>query len=228
MGSPENYYGVFGELRHPGGGITTTTSTAGTTSLFASTAVPSVNWSNPGNADATPNTSYAVSSTADGSNQHWSWFGLQGTGGAHPGHEHRRDRGPHVFPAHRVRHDDHQLSAACPPELGQRRDVDELADVGCALDVQDVADVRRSGEQVGSHRGPARARQRRTAGPPDVEPRVAVRPEPEHLGGHLQVRVSYHYPVSTFTPDTNVAGPAGAALTPRGFWGVMHGWAPRT
>ena len=45
MGSPDAWYGVFGKLRHPGGGITTTTSTAGTTSLFASTAVPSVNWS---------------------------------------------------------------------------------------------------------------------------------------------------------------------------------------
>jgi hypothetical protein len=35
--------------------------------------------------------------------------------------------------------------------------------------------------------------------------------------------VSYTYTTSTFTPDSNVQGPAGQALTPQGFWGVMHG-----
>jgi hypothetical protein len=81
MGSPDAWYGVFGKLRHPGGGITTTTSTAASTSLFPPTAVPSVNWTTPGNADANANTSYGVSSTNDGSNQRWSTFNLNGTGG---------------------------------------------------------------------------------------------------------------------------------------------------
>ncbi len=40
----------------------------------------------------------------------------------------------------------------------------------------------------------------------------------------LRVRVTYDYEVTNpkvFTPDTNVAGPQGQALTPRGFWGMM-------
>ena len=51
MGSPENYYGVFGELRHPGGGITTvTTNTFNnvTTSWFSAANTKGTNaWTTP-------------------------------------------------------------------------------------------------------------------------------------------------------------------------------------
>jgi putative Flp pilus-assembly TadE/G-like protein len=50
MGSPENYYGVFGLLRHPGGGVTTTNTTSGNTAWMDPTTVPGGNWTNPTNA----------------------------------------------------------------------------------------------------------------------------------------------------------------------------------
>jgi hypothetical protein len=40
---------------------------------------------------------------------------------------------------------------------------------------------------------------------------------------HVHVRIYWTATVTTFTPDSNVAGPNGEVLTPRGFWGVMHG-----
>ena len=67
MGSPENYYGVFGKVRHPGGGITETTTDSGTTSYFDPSTTPAGNWTNPSRAyvqDASnPPTSYATKAT---------------------------------------------------------------------------------------------------------------------------------------------------------------------
>ena len=145
MGSPDAWYGVFGKLRHPGGRITTTTSTSRhdlavrvdrgaerrlveSRQRRCESRTRAMPWAAP----PTARTSAGRRSELAGTRGHPS----SATRGR------RRDRGAHVFPAHRVRHDDHRCRLLCPPELGQRRDVDELADVGCALDVQDVADVR--------------------------------------------------------------------------------------
>ena len=80
MGSPQNYYGDFGLVRHPNGYYTkTTTSTQqvnGNTSLNKGTSVGS-GWTNPGNADATTNTSYATSGSTSGANQSWNTFNFQ-------------------------------------------------------------------------------------------------------------------------------------------------------
>jgi hypothetical protein len=40
---------------------------------------------------------------------------------------------------------------------------------------------------------------------------------------HVHVRIHWTRTTTTFTPDSNVDGPHGETLTPRGFWGVMHG-----
>jgi hypothetical protein len=40
---------------------------------------------------------------------------------------------------------------------------------------------------------------------------------------HVHVRIHWTRTTTTFIPDSNVAGPNGEVLTPRGFWGVMHG-----
>ena len=40
---------------------------------------------------------------------------------------------------------------------------------------------------------------------------------------HVHVRIHWTQTATTFTPDSNVDGPGGQTLTPRGFWGVMHG-----
>jgi Flp pilus assembly protein TadG len=74
MGSPENYYGVFGPVR--GATFTGSSTVTADTSWNPATAVPSTTWTTPTNADATQNTSYAVSGTASGSAQQWSTFNL--------------------------------------------------------------------------------------------------------------------------------------------------------
>ena len=78
MGSPENYYGVFGKLRHAGGGITqVTTNTFNnvTTSWFSASTVKGTNrWTSAGNVYATDNL-YATSATAD-QYQEWGNFGI--------------------------------------------------------------------------------------------------------------------------------------------------------
>jgi hypothetical protein len=76
MGSPENYYGVFGPVR--GATFTGTTATASDTGLKAATAVPSTVWTTPTNADGTQNSSYAVSPVTSGSQQQWNSFSLSG------------------------------------------------------------------------------------------------------------------------------------------------------
>jgi hypothetical protein len=77
MGSPENYYGVFGPVR--GATFTGTTATPADTGLDPATSVPgSAVWTSPTNADGTQNSSYAVSQTTNGSVQQWINFNLSG------------------------------------------------------------------------------------------------------------------------------------------------------
>ena len=76
MGSPDAYYGVFGMLRHPGGGVTTTTSNPFVTGPLPPTAVPSTTWSTPLRPTRTRTASYSMSPTTNGSQQTWMTFGL--------------------------------------------------------------------------------------------------------------------------------------------------------
>ncbi len=78
MGSPENYYGVFGPVRNATFTGTTTTST---TYLPPTNVDTTVTWATPNNIDnkATPNNStYTISTATDGSQQAWrQWnFGI--------------------------------------------------------------------------------------------------------------------------------------------------------
>ncbi|HWP62724.1 MAG TPA: pilus assembly protein TadG-related protein, partial [Candidatus Binatia bacterium] len=73
MGSPENYYGVFGTLRTPNGGTTVTT--PGTTAFKAPTSTVAPNeWTNPSNAFAADDV-YATA-TADNDDQGYGGFGF--------------------------------------------------------------------------------------------------------------------------------------------------------
>ena len=70
MGSPENYYGNFGTIRD----ATYTRPVTSDTGFDPATGSPSSVWPTPANADATPNTSYAVSPVTNGSQQQWTTF----------------------------------------------------------------------------------------------------------------------------------------------------------
>ena len=74
MGSPDNYYGVFGQLRRP--------SDSGTTAWRSPTTVPSTSWTTPANAySSTDSDASATTSTANAA-QSWGTFGvaIAGTG----------------------------------------------------------------------------------------------------------------------------------------------------
>jgi Flp pilus assembly protein TadG len=85
MGSPENYYGVFGDVRnatmtttgtvnHPG----TSTATFNGGTWDTSATQPSGTWTNPANADGSNNSSYATASAANAAQQ-WGQFSVQFT-----------------------------------------------------------------------------------------------------------------------------------------------------
>ncbi|MFN8629539.1 MAG: pilus assembly protein TadG-related protein [Chloroflexota bacterium] len=75
MGSPENYYGVFGPVR--GATFTSTTTGPASSSWTPPTAIQGTAvWTTPTNADGTQNTSYAVSATTNGSQQVWKTLAL--------------------------------------------------------------------------------------------------------------------------------------------------------
>ncbi len=84
MGSPENYYGVFGDVRNATFTTTGTTNYPGTSTADfnspsawdAAATQPSGTWTNPSRADGNNNNSFAVSGTANGSSQQWGNFSI--------------------------------------------------------------------------------------------------------------------------------------------------------
>ncbi len=76
MGSPENYYGVFGRLRTPSGGASQplTVSESSTAVLPSATVTPNT-WTSPANAYRS-NDSGAVSTSSGTSQQTWTTFGF--------------------------------------------------------------------------------------------------------------------------------------------------------
>ena len=77
MGSPENYYGVFGKVRTPGGGTTVTTINSGATSWFNPSSVPGGNWTTAANAYAPQLTGTVNSATKNSTtNPYQLWGGF--------------------------------------------------------------------------------------------------------------------------------------------------------
>jgi Putative Flp pilus-assembly TadE/G-like len=226
MGSPENYYGVFGTLRHPGGGITTvTTNTFNnvTTAWFnASVVKGTTRWTTPGNVFASDN-AYGTSQTAD-QYQEWGNFGitLSGTVTNIDGIEVSAEvsRSGTAGTTCTIQFETSWNNATSwttgtgvklTPALTT---TDTYQSLGNATDKWGRAswaagDFTNANFQI-------RARTKKTV--LSTCPATTV-----HRIDHLRVRVTYDYTTTTsvFTPDTNVASPYGGALTPRGFWGVM-------
>lgn len=83
MGSPENYYGVFGTLRGDTYTAPQTVRTDADTGFDPATTVPATVWTTPLSANGTQDLSYAVSPTAaTNTSQQWSTFNL--TSGTSP------------------------------------------------------------------------------------------------------------------------------------------------
>jgi len=223
MGSPENYYGVFGKLRHPGGGITTTnTFNNVTTSWFSAGIVKGTNrWATPGNVFATDNT-YATSSTAD-QYQEWGNFGitLAGTVTNIDGIE---------VSAEVSRSGTAGTTCTIQFETSWNNAGNWTTGAGTGVKLTPVLTTTDTYQPLGNATDKwnrtwssgdftnanfqIRARTKKTV--PATCPAGTV-----HRIDHLRVRVTYDYQTTTFTPDVNVASPYGGALTPRGFWGTM-------
>ncbi len=77
MGSPDNYYGVFGTLRTPAGGTNVTTTTTGVTDMLLPGTAPSGNWTTPINAtSATDGNASATRNTVASPYQAWGGFDI--------------------------------------------------------------------------------------------------------------------------------------------------------
>jgi Flp pilus assembly protein TadG len=221
MGSPENYYGVFGKLRTPDGG--TTVVERGNTVYFDPTSQPGGNWTNPANANiqdaTTPPTSYATKATNTNPYQLWGGF-------------------PTALPS------GSPVIEGIEVEVIARSTDTAGCQLRAALNwtgTSNVTSSNMSSSRTVDLNGTFRALQfggatdtwGRTWSASDIaQANLRVRIEyldpdagntctngAEAQVDHVHVRI--HWRKSTFVPDANLAGPTGQALTPRGFWGTM-------
>lgn len=228
MGSPDNYYGVFGLLRHPGGGVTTTTTTPGDTGwLPASATKGTAGWSTPGNV-YTSNNSRATSAT-NNAQQAWGNFNISPPGGA-------TITGIEVaLEANRSNPGGTQTGCQMSVALSPNNGSSYTSGAGTGVKTSPVlttSDPASPYYVLGSSSDLWNRSSWTSTELNNTNFRVRVtnlRPGASGLCSAtaqldlLRVRVSYTTTTSVFTPDSNVSGPSGQALTPQGFWGVMHG-----
>ncbi len=153
MGSPENYYGVFGMVRTPGGGITETDTDTGTTSYFDPSSAPGGNWTNAARAyvqdSVSPPTSYATRNTNTDPYQVYGGIPDGGSRRRHADDQWHRGRGHRPIRRHE------RLPAPGRPELDRTEQPDQRL-VDLEHDPESDRDVpgprgRVADRHVGSH-----------------------------------------------------------------------------
>jgi hypothetical protein len=224
MGSPENYYGVFGKVRHPGGGITEVT-----TNTFNNVTTSWLNASNTKgtNAWATPTNVYSSNDTRSTSitaNQYQAWgdfnVSLAGTVTNIDGIEvsaevSRSGTGTNC-----------QIQFELSYNNGTNYTTGSGIKLSTALTTTDTYQPfggatdtwNRSWTTGNLTNANFRVRAR------TIKPNTTVCPDATQVRiDHLRIRVTYDYTTTTsvFIPDTNLDSPYGGSLTPRGFWGTM-------
>lgn len=228
MGSPENYYGVFGKVRTPGGGTTVVDTDTGTTSYFSPSGTPpGGNWTTPANAHVPQLTGTVNSATRNSTTnpyQLWGGFGITlpaGGGLTIDGIE-------VAIRANSTDASGCTLRAALNwtgttnVTNGNMTSVTQSVNLtgtyqyltfGSSTDTWgrtwSASDLSNANFRVRlEYRNPT------TGGDPCAAGAVAQ-------VDHIQVRVSWTQTTSTFVPDANLTGPGGQTLNPRGFWGTM-------
>ncbi len=221
MGSPENYYGVFGKLRTSGGGTTVVTPYPNNTTANLSpttTAAPS-NWTSPANAYSSNNL-YATKATTTNPYQ-----GLRGF--AIPS-----------FPAGStitglwVMVEGRASTTNCTVGL-------ELSSNANAGTPTWTSTNNKLTMPQGTTSAADTVQMWPTVGNPSLWGRSWVLSDLTNLGVRLrylgpagcttstisvdqvQVAISYSYSTSVFVPDANIKDPYNNAIQPRGFWGTM-------
>jgi hypothetical protein len=242
MGSPENYYGVYGLVRHCStavagtvcnqtGGTTEypppTSYTDTTTSYFTPSSAPSGTWTTPTNTTSS-NNAYATSITA---NQYQTFgtfnIALNSTVTAIKGIEVSAEMSKTGTGAScQIQFElsgDNRVTYTTGAGTGVKLSpnlttTDTYTSLGGPTDLWGKAAGYWTTSRLNNTNFWVRARAIKTTTAACAAAAV-IRID------HLRVRVTYDYDVtnpSIFTPDTvNVAGPQGQVLTPRGFWGMM-------
>jgi hypothetical protein len=245
MGSPENYYGIYGMVRHCStavagtvcnqtGGTTeytdNTVITNPTTSYMLPTTSPSGSWTNPTRAYSSSDSGSSATTTATATPTSWeAWggFGITLTG-----------TGTNTIQGIQV-----EVRAANADASGCTLGVElswNAANVGTASGwtTTGTAIAITSASLTTYTVGGAANLWGRTWTPTEVnnanlrvrlaniDPGAACTNSSQASVDYLRVRVTYQNSTTTttsvFTPDSGtVAGPQGQALTARGFWGMM-------
>ncbi len=224
MGSPENYYGVFGKVRTPDGGTTVTDVDSDVTAWRSPTTSPSGNWANPSNAYAPQASSPAVATRNTNTNPYQAWGGfgitLPGTGSV-------------AINGIEVR-----VKAASTDASGCRLRValtwngSNVGPGGANWTTDQPISLASSSYATYAVGGLTDTWGRSWSNGNFTNPNFRVRLQYDDPGSgctngatisvdHLEVRVAWTQTTSTFIPDANLAGPGGQALNPRGFWGTM-------
>ncbi len=224
MGSPENYYGVFGKVRSPGGGTTVTTSNSGATAWFDPSSTPGGNWTNPTNAyvpQLTGTVNAATKNSTSNPYQLWGGFGVtlpSGSGVTIDGIEVE------------VRSISSDLSgctlrAALNWTGTSSVTSGSMTSVTHSVTLNGTYQYRTFGSPTDTW-----GRSWSTSDVSNANLRVRLQYYDTTSAcangavtsvDHIQIRVYWTQSTSTFYPDVDLTGPSGQALNARGFWATM-------
>jgi hypothetical protein len=215
MGSPLNYYGVYGTVRSPSGGQTVVTD--GDTGLLSASAPKgTTGWNSTGNVYTSNNaTSWTGTTNAM---QAWGNFNLSVPSGA-------------TIRGVEVRVEARHADAGCQVRVRLSWNAGSSWTSGTSGSDPGIKDATLTTSDQVYPLGSATQTWSRSWSSSDFSnTNFWVRLENRDPGSacgtnqridvdHLQVRV--HYSTSAFVPDPQVSGPNGETLAPQGFWGVM-------
>lgn len=215
MGSPDSYYGVFGQLRTPSGGTTSSSTTSGTTQWLPPSAIPATVWTTPANAYSGTDADASATTSTNTAAQLWGGFGVTAAGTG--------------------------TLTVTSIEVGLR--AASGAASGCVLRVSltwngstfsSTQDVTLSSTSFASYTAGGITSLWGTHTWTEAEITAATfRVKVEYRNAacstagatvrldQLTVRVGWSRTGTVTIPDPVVTGPSGETLTPRGFWGTM-------
>ena len=226
MGSPENYFGVFGQVRTPAGGTNQTTTTTFATTALLPTTSPSGNWLTPANAYSdTDSDASATKNSTTNPYQAWSGFSIPTPGSG-------------TYTTFTVDGIELQVGAASsdPTTCTLRA---SLSYNGATVTGSNWTTTRtialnstsQTNYTVG---GPSDTWGRTWSSTSELSnSNFRVRLEYVNPGtpacdnnylvsvDSITVKLYWHLDTTVWVPDANLQGPNGEILNPRGFWGAM-------
>jgi Putative Flp pilus-assembly TadE/G-like len=225
MGSPLNYYGVYGKVRTSAGGSYVDTPGDTGNPSPASAVRGGNHWATPGNVyvsdDQTSWTTTSTTSTSNpssGSRQEWGNFGLSVPGSATIDGVEVYVEARHADAGCRV---NVQLSWNAGGGWTNGTGGSDPGVKGASLTTSDSGYVLGANDETWGHNwSPSQlANASFWVRLVNYDPGSGCGTNRRLDVDQLRVKVYYH--TTAFTPDQNVSGPNGETLAPQGFWGVM-------